>query len=321
RRILELLRVQASYLLGQREMKFAVRIALWLGAIALTIFGLLLMAGALDSSGSDAAGHGLSQAYGMFIALLGGAAVLSLLLTRFWRGFLVIGGLFLSLPFVLVLLLSIGRSVEERRNDQYTADVHSGRYNFGEHTELLAVAEAIAKNDSTAIRASAKNVRDLNAAGRDGMTLLFFAVNESLERPELASAVETLLAVGVNPNYHNDSANSFALAQSVSADIGVLRAMLDAGGDPNGRDVKGQPIVFDNWFIPFKGQRPQRLRLLLDHGTDVNSINPLLDRFSLLLYCAHMGEFEPQGYVDALELLNRSADFKYVADDRTTLTK
>ncbi|PYL75262.1 MAG: hypothetical protein DMF27_12505, partial [Verrucomicrobia bacterium] len=83
--------------------------------------------------------------------------------------------------------------------------------------------------------------------------------NESLERPELASAVETLLAVGVNPNYHNDSANSFALAQSVSADIGVLRAIFDAGGDPNARDVKGQPIVFDNWFMePFKGQRPQR---------------------------------------------------------------
>ena len=51
-------------------MKFALRIVLWLGAIALTIFGLLLMAGALDSSGSDAAGRGLSQAYGMFIALL-----------------------------------------------------------------------------------------------------------------------------------------------------------------------------------------------------------------------------------------------------------
>jgi hypothetical protein len=235
-------------------MKFAVRIVLWLGAIALTIFGLLLMTGALDSSGSDAAGRGLSQAYGIFIALLGGAAVLSLVLTRFWRGFLVIGALFLSLPFVLMLLLSIGRSVEKRRNDQFTADVHSGRYNFGEHPELLAVAEAIAKNDSNAIRASAKNVRDLNAAGRDGMTLLFFAVNESLERPELASAVETLLAVGVNPNYHNDSANSFALAQSVSADIGVLRAMLDAGGDPNARDVKGQPIVFDNWFMElFKG--------------------------------------------------------------------
>jgi hypothetical protein len=304
-----------------REMKFVVRIVLWLGAIAVTIFGLLLMAGALDSSGSDAAGRGLSQAYGMFIALLGGAAVLSLLLTRFWRGFLVIGGLFLVLPFVLILLLSIGRSVGERHNDQFTADVHSGRYNFGEHPELVAVAEAIAKNDSNAIRASAKNVRDLNAAGRDGMTLLFFAVNESLERPELASAVETLLALGVNPNYHNDSANSYALAQSVSADIGVLRAMLDAGGDPNGRDVKGQPIVFDNWFMePFKGQRPQRLRLLLDRGTDVNSINPLLDRFSLLLYSAHMGAFEPQGYVDA-QLLNRAADFKYVADDRTTLMK
>ena len=49
--------------------------------------------------------------------------------------------------------------------------------------------------------------------------------------------------------------------------------------------------------------------------------NPLLDRFSLLRYCAHMGQFEPQGYADALELLNRSADFKYAADDRTTLMK
>src|SRR5205823_1311427 len=35
----------------------------------------------------------------------------------------------------------------------------------------------------------------------------------------------------------------------------------------------------------------------------------------------HMGEFEPQGYVDALELLNRGADFNYAADDRTTLMK
>src|SRR5438105_15277650 len=125
-------------------MKFAVRIVLWLGAIALTIFGLLLMVGALDSSGRDAAGRGLSQAYGMFIALLGGAAILSLLLTRFWRGFLVIGGLFLALPFVLMLLLSVGRSVEERRNDQFTADVHSVRYNFGEPPDQLAVAETIA---------------------------------------------------------------------------------------------------------------------------------------------------------------------------------
>src|SRR5437762_5860321 len=145
RRILEFLRAQEPHLLGHREMKFAVRIALWLGAIALTIFGLLLMAGALDSSESDAAGRGLSKAYGMFIALLGGAAVLSLLLTRFWRGFLVIGGLFLSLPFVLMLLLSIRRCVADPHNDQFTAAVHSGRYKCVLHPQSLAVAEAIAK--------------------------------------------------------------------------------------------------------------------------------------------------------------------------------
>src|SRR5438132_14284117 len=84
----ELLRVQAPHLLGHREVKFAVRIVLWLGAIALTIFGLLLMAGVLDSSGSDAAGRRLSQAHGMSIALFGGDAGLSRFLTRFLRGFL-----------------------------------------------------------------------------------------------------------------------------------------------------------------------------------------------------------------------------------------
>ncbi|PYI91514.1 MAG: hypothetical protein DMF03_03245 [Verrucomicrobia bacterium] len=302
-------------------MRLALRLLLWTGAVALTGYGILLLSGAFDA-GTDAAGRGLGHAYGFIIALIGGAALITLLLVRLWRGFLIIGIIFLALPFILMVVLSIGRSIEETHNAREVEDVHSGRWNFREQPALLAVAEAVSKNDSDAIRAAAKNVPDLNTPGRDGMTLLCFAVNEALERPELTTAVETLLSVGANPNYNNGSANSFALAQSVSGEVRLLRAMLDAGGDPNGRDVKGQPIVFDNWFMNyFEAQRPQRLRLLLDRGTDVNSIMPFNDRFTLLLYCAHMGRFEAQGYVDALELLNRGADFNYVAEDGTTLAK
>src|SRR5256885_3600437 len=54
----------------------------------------------------------LSQAYGMFIAVLGGAAVLSLLLTRFWRGFLVIGG-------------QNRVSKSERRSEEHTSELQS----------------------------------------------------------------------------------------------------------------------------------------------------------------------------------------------------
>lgn len=303
-------------------MKLAFRIVLWSGAVLLTVFGLLMMSGALDGSGSDAAGRGMSAGIGLIVALIGGAAIAALALARLWRGFFVIGGCILALPFVLVAIFTVMKSFDEAHNAQFTADVHSGRYNFGDQPALLGVGEAVSKNDTNAIRAAAKAVTDLNAAGRDGMTLLFFAVNEALERPELVSAVETLLSLGADANYHNDSANSFALAQSVSGEVRLLRAMLDAGGNPNSLNGKDEPIVFNNWFMEtFRAQRPQRLRLLLDRGADVDSITPLVDHFSLLLYCANMGQFEPQGYVDALELLNRGADFNYTADGGITVDK
>src|SRR5437868_1544160 len=302
-------------------MKLLLRILLCTAAVALTGYGMLLMSVAFDP-GTDAAGRGLSQAYGLIIALIGAGALVTLLLAYLWRGFLVLTVIFLALPFLLIIVLSIGRSVDQAHNKREVEDMHSGRWNFRDQPALLAVAEAVSRNDSNAIRAAAKNVPDLNAPGREGMTLLCFAVNEALDRPELVTAVQTLLSIGANPNYNNGSANSFALAQSVSGDVRLLRAMLDAGGDPNARDVKGQPIVFDNWFMNyFESQRPERLRLLLDRGTDVNSVMPFNDRFNLLLYCAHMGRFEAQGYIDALELLNRGADFNYVAEDGTTLVK
>jgi hypothetical protein len=77
---------------------------------------------------------------------------------------------------------------------------------------LFAVAQGIVKNDPDAIRAAAKGIPDLQAAGRDGATLLNFAVMQSWQRPESVDAIRTLLSLGADPNYTNGNRNSFAMA-------------------------------------------------------------------------------------------------------------
>src|SRR4029077_5609298 len=116
---------------------------------------------------------------------------------------------------------------------------------------LFAVAQAIVKNDQDAIRAAVKALPDLQAPGRDGETLLNFAVRQSWQRPELAEAVRTLLSLGADPNYTNGKRESFAMAKAVHASAPVLRAMLEAGGNPNTRDEHGRPIVLMIWDLGY----------------------------------------------------------------------
>jgi hypothetical protein len=81
----------------------------------------------------------------------------------------------------LVLLFVVGfMSLEkgERHRRQLQAEQESGRWDFGDQPALLAVAQAIVKNDPEAIRIAAKGLPDLQASGRYGETLLDFAVRQ-----------------------------------------------------------------------------------------------------------------------------------------------
>jgi hypothetical protein len=75
----------------------------------------------------------------------------------------------------------------------------------------------------------------------------------------------------------------------------------------------------------FEADRPARFYLLLDRGADINSTlpenSPLFPGYTLLIFRARVGEFEPAAYTDALALLERGADFNRVAADGTTLIK
>jgi ankyrin repeat protein len=183
---------------------------------------------------------------------------------------LLISGICLALAigaviwFFVAVYMSMERGEEHQR--QLREEQRSGKWDFGDQPALFAVAQAIVKNDQDAIRVAAKALPDLQTPGRDGTTLLYFAVTQSWQRPELAEAVRTLLSLGADPNYTNGKRDSFAMANAVHASAPVLRAMLEAGGNPNARDEFGRPMIVMNWYLGYyPDQARSRFYLLLDH--------------------------------------------------------
>ena len=227
--------------------------------------------------------------------------------------------------FAVVVLIGVGAVVSlfvvgfislekgEQHRRQFQAELDSGKWDFGDQPALFAVAQGIVKNDPDAIRAAAKGVPDLQAPGRDGTTLLNFAVRQSWQRPESVEAVRTLLSLGADPNYTNGHPNSLAMADAVHSSAPVLRAMLAGGGNANTRDEFGRPMILMNWYLGYyKDQARSRFELLLDHGADVNSAMPADGSdsagYPLLLYRTAMGMDDNLAYADALLLLQRGAD-------------
>src|SRR5256885_2240353 len=222
----------------------------------------------------------------------------------------------------LIVFFLVDMERGEKHQAQLREEQRSGKWDFGEQPALFAVAQAIVKNNPDAIRAAAKALPDLQAAGRDGTTLLYFAVTQSWQQPESVESVRTLLSLGADPNYTNGHRDSFAMFYSVHGPADVLRAMLDAGGNPNARDEIGQPMILMNWYLGYyEDQARSRLELLLDRGADVNSAMPE-DRsdsgYTLLLYRTKMGLDDNLAYADALLLLERGADPNRAGSDGMT---
>ena len=139
--------------------------------------------------------------------------------------------------------------------------------------------------------------------------------------------MKTLISLGANPNYNNGQPNSFALAQAVGASAIVLRAMLEGGGDANGRDKNGVPIIFSNWDVGYytDSQYRPRFTLLREHGADINATMPETGRccagYSLVLYLTVRATDTVRNYGDVLHLLELGADPLRAAPNGMTLAK
>ena len=298
------------------------QIVLWLAAAAYAVVGVVAITGMLGSA------READIVFGLMFLMVGAMAAGATFLANKWRGWLIIAPLILcaGLPLALIAAFWIDLEKGDVHRRQLDEEMRSGRYDFGDQPTLLAVAQAISANDQDAIRAAAKAVPDLQAPGRDGTTLLCWAVMETWQRPQVVDSVKTLLSLGADPNFTNGKSNSFAMANAVHASAPVLRAMLEAGGNPNARDKLGPPMILMNWYLGYyPDQARSRLELLLDHGADVNSAMPenAWDSagYTLLLYRTKMGLDDKRAYADALALLERGADPNRVATDGMTLAK
>ena len=304
------------------------QIVLWLAAGAYAVVGVLAVTGALGSAReADSLRHAYAV-FGSMILIIGVTSAVVTFLANKWRGFLILAPLILCLglpvAFFGVFWIEMEKGDVHRR--QLEEEIRSGRYDFGDQPGLLAVAQAISANDQDAIRAAAKAVPDLQAPGRDGTTLLCWAVRETWQRPQLVESVKTLLSLGADPNFTNGHRDSFAMGNAVHGSARLLEGMLDAGGDPNARDEFGRPIILMNWYLGYyANDQRARLDLLLDRGAEINSTMPKNESeyagYSLLLYRTRDGLDHSDAYADALHLLERGADPSRVAADGMNFSK
>ena len=116
---------------------------------------------------------------------------------------------------------------------------------FGDQPPLFALAQGIVRNDPEAIRATAKVVPDLQAAGRYGETLLDSLCDnrgsDLIQRRQLKLCFRLeqtrITRTVIEP---------FAMANAGHSSAVVLRAMLEAGGNMNTRDEFGPPMILMN---------------------------------------------------------------------------
>ncbi|WP_241837169.1 ankyrin repeat domain-containing protein [Salinivibrio sp. ML290] len=142
--------------------------------------------------------------------------------------------------------------------------------------ELLAVAEAMKAHDIDRAKALAEKLPDIDAHGNDHFTLLAFAVADTN-----IPAIKMLMALGADPATKfgkGEEAQSVAYFAMWRKTTDALKAMLEAGMDPNLTDEYGETLIFD---VPDLEDN-DALTLLVEFGANVNARNglgqtPLLD--------------------------------------------
>ena len=134
----------------------------------------------------------------------------------------------------------------------------------------LELAQAIERGDMVQVKQLAPKT-DLNTPGRKNMTMLFFALQEALQRDPRRLAIATEVAeAGADPLQEVPNYGDPLGVVLNSPHPEFLRALLDAGIDSN-FVYEGDPLIFHVASESTFGS----LKLLVERGADVNKRDSL----------------------------------------------
>ncbi len=119
---------------------------------------------------------------------------------------------------------------------------------------------------------------------------------QAIQRADTA-AVSRLLTSGVDPNVKDTDGVPAVMVAALFADTACVELLLKRGADPNQADTAGATALL--WAIPDR----EKVRLLVEHGANVNAQSSSSGRTPLLVAAGYPGT------VDLIEfLIGRGAD-------------
>ncbi|MFC5412109.1 ankyrin repeat domain-containing protein [Larkinella bovis] len=266
-----------------------ITIANW---VLIGVYGLLILYTVLNGnrSGNDAAGRSLEAGFvflGVIVLVV--LIVLNVLPYRFARLAVLVVGL---LPLLMGLYNLISNYWVSRQYERTEAARANGSL-FFEDKNRQEMAAAISRADTVRLRiVLQKPVPNLNECGKELTTLLDFAAyhtTQSRTSPASLRCLEMLMEKGatLQGSDPNHKPTHFLACRDGSA--ALLAWFLEKGADPNVKPPESSPILFH--VMSYGEERLEKVKLLLDHGADPNTLAfntgyAVRDGYSPLMYAA-----------------------------------
>ncbi|MDQ1211408.1 ankyrin repeat domain-containing protein [Pantoea anthophila] len=134
----------------------------------------------------------------------------------------------------------------------------------------LLVAEAIVSVDPDKVNALASDAQ-LNVAGKEDMTLLYFALQQAQDRKsQQLETMSQLVKAGADPLQDVPDMGSVAEVVATSPHPEFMKALIDGGMNVNVK-VQGQPLLHD----AASDDTIKTLALMVERGADVNATDSL----------------------------------------------
>jgi hypothetical protein len=165
--------------------------------------------------------------------------------------------------FIAISLLLTSITAFAMKKEFPASDFFSGKQ--------LELARAIERGDIHKVQQLAPHT-NLNTPGRKKMTLLFFSIQEALQRnPTRLEIITVLVKAGADPLQEVPNFGDVLGVMLNSSHPEFLRALLDGGVDPNTMMEGRIPIIF---FVTMESTFDS-LKLLIARGADVNKRDSL----------------------------------------------